>query len=530
MLHLCNDDTAVMGIALQKEIFYVPLMFLVRAVFDCSDSFIFTYFGHYMPENLQYLGAITSMLAKMTHSNLHTHNDALNSLGNLFRYKIDCPAWFSNEKVARLVLGDVLAHLSTGFEKFQFFAFMFHKLFLFSQGKLRAENPDHAANQEILTSGAMCGIVLKERVTRWLGSCLEILASKLPGKIQSQVDSNLIQSAALSTSEISKIAEYFFTTGNFSTLNTYGLKQLNGFCMNADYINFTMFLSNFRAIHRGVAFTKNTNLEVRQMSPVAFGYICPAHTPDGAPCGILNHMADKCEISSVSGDHELILAFLKQNSVVDFDPKDALKFTQMYSIFLDGKLAGKIDASEAQNLMAKLRKAKIFQMHGLVQTTELLFVSFDNKADFYPGVYIFSELSRLTRPVMNLKYKKCEYIGPLQQMSLDVGIYKEEVEFLGTDMQELYPSAFLSIVASLTPFCESNPGPRNVYQTQMSKQTMGNTVQCLKNLTEAKQYRLVTPQSPIVRSDNYNRFEMDEHSQGTNIIMAVISYTVILCL
>ena len=26
------------------------------------------------------------------------------------------------------------------------------------------------------------------------------------------------------------------------------------------------------------------------------GFLCPVHTPDGAPCGLLNHMAASCQV------------------------------------------------------------------------------------------------------------------------------------------------------------------------------------------------------------------------------------------
>ena len=35
----------------------------------------------------------------------------------------------------------------------------------------------------------------------------------------------------------------------------------------------------------------------------------------------------------------------------------------------------------------------------------------------------------------------------------------------------------LSIVASMTPFSDYNQSPRNMYQCQMAKQTMGTPVQ-----------------------------------------------------
>lgn len=42
---------------------------------------------------------------------------------------------------------------------------------------------------------------------------------------------------------------------------------------------------------------------------------------------------------------------------------------------------------------------------------------------------------------------------------------------------EVSASAMLSIVASLTPFSDYNQSPRNMYQCQMGKQTMGTPVQ-----------------------------------------------------
>ena len=35
---------------------------------------------------------------------------------------------------------------------------------------------------------------------------------------------------------------------------------------------------------------------VRKLLPEAWGFLCPVHTPDGAPCGLLNHLSHTCEI------------------------------------------------------------------------------------------------------------------------------------------------------------------------------------------------------------------------------------------
>jgi len=81
------------------------------------------------------------------------------------------------------------------------------------------------------------------------------------------------------------------------------------------------------------------------------------------------------------------------------------------------------------------------------------------------------------------------------------------------------------LVASLTPFCDFNQSPRNMYQCQMGKQTMATPYHAHPHRTDTKTYRLQTPQSPIVRNENYDKFALDEYAMGTNAVVAVISYT-----
>jgi DNA-directed RNA polymerase I subunit RPA2 len=58
----------------------------------------------------------------------------------------------------------------------------------------------------------------------------------------------------------------------------------------------------------------------------------------------------------------------------------------------------------------------------------------------------------------------------------------------------------LSVVASLTPYSDYNQSPRNMYQCQMGKQTMGTPAQALQHRTDTKLYRIQTPQTPIART------------------------------
>ena len=56
------------------------------------------------------------------------------------------------------------------------------------------------------------------------------------------------------------------------------------------------YLSHFRSIHRGAYFAELRTTTVRKLLPESWGFLCPVHTPDGSPCGLLNHFTAACRI------------------------------------------------------------------------------------------------------------------------------------------------------------------------------------------------------------------------------------------
>lgn len=94
-----------------------------------------------------------------------------------------------------------------------------------------------------------------------------------------------------------------------------------------------------------------------------------------------------------------------------------------------------------------------------------------------------------------------------------------------TTHAELAPDVMLSQIAALTPFSDCNQSPRNMYQCQMGKQTMGTPAHALKHRSDNKLYRIQTPEIPLVQNKAQGEYMMDLYPQGTNAVVAVISYT-----
>ena len=108
---------------------------------------------------------------------------------------------------------------------------------------------------------------------------------------------------------------------------------------------------------------------------------------------------------------------------------------------------------------------------------------------------------------------------------MNVAVTPEEIENNIHSHVEFTPTNILSILANLTPFSDFNQSPRNMYQCQMGKQTMGTPGTALVHRSDNKLYRLQTGQTPIVKANLYDDYGMDNFPNGMNAIVAVISYT-----
>uniref|UniRef100_A0A8D1FE91 DNA-directed RNA polymerase n=1 Tax=Sus scrofa TaxID=9823 RepID=A0A8D1FE91_PIG len=156
---------------------------------------------------------------------------------------------------------------------------------------------------------------------------------------------------------------------------------------------------------------------------------------------------------------------------------------------------------------------------------EVVLIPMTGKPSLYPGLYLFTTPCRLVRPVQNLGLGREELIGTMEQIFMNVAIFEDEVLAGVTTHQELFPHSLLSVIANFIPFSDHNQSPRNMYQCQMGKQTMGFPLLTFKDRSDNKLYRLQTPQSPLVRPYMYDYYDMDNYPIGTNAIVAVISYT-----
>jgi DNA-directed RNA polymerase I subunit RPA2 len=159
--------------------------------------------------------------------------------------------------------------------------------------------------------------------------------------------------------------EHFLATGNLISRSNLDLQQTAGFTVVADKLNMVRYLSHFRSIHRGQYFTEMKTTTVRKLLPEGWGFLCPVHTPDGSPCGLLNHISLSCaplpaeevDMQKEANNFKNLLNKLGMNSIgSDF----GLIYPHKYlPVVLDGRLMGYVDPKIAPHLVKSLRAIKI---------------------------------------------------------------------------------------------------------------------------------------------------------------------------
>lgn len=200
--------------------------------------------------------------------------------------------------------------------------------------------------------------------------------------------------------------------------------------------------------------------EARQLLPDAWGFICPVHTPDGSPCGLLNHLTANCVISQ-SPDQRLvdeIPRVMVEMGMIDIRSKANIAFKNYAVVMLEGKLIGYVLWSECEQIQAKLRLLKI-EGKRVPNMMEIAYVP-PKKHGQYPGFFLFVGPARMMRPVINLQVNQEEYIGTFEQIYMNIGIIASEIYPDITTHMELSKTSFMSNLATLIPLPDCNQSPR----------------------------------------------------------------------
>ncbi|KAK9386223.1 hypothetical protein V1515DRAFT_645659 [Lipomyces mesembrius] len=525
VLHYLNDGNVTFRFSWRKNEYLIPVMMILKALVNTNDREIFDGIVGTDTKNSFLTDRLELLLRTYKVYNLYSREETLAHLGDKFRVVMGASIDQTDADVGREVLRRiVLVHLKSDEDKFRLLLFMIRKLYAVVAGDCAPDNPDATQHQEVLLGGFLYGMIIKEKIEEMLNNFrLQIVSDVTRGVGVNFADPKYINKVFEKVNfNIGQKMQYFLSTGNLISQSGLDLQQVSGYTVVAEKINFYRFISHFRMVHRGSFFAQLKTTTVRKLLPESWGFLCPVHTPDGSPCGLLNHLAHKCQITTESADVSHIPQLVRTLGVSS--PNIIGSGPELCCVQLDGAIIGWCSHKAARRVADSLRFWKVEGTHDVPRALEIGFVP-PSSGGQYPGLFLFSSQSRMLRPVRYLPLDREDLLGPFEQVYMDIAVSPSEITSGLHTHVEYTATNILSILANLTPFSDFNQSPRNMYQCQMSKQTMGTPGTALRYRSDNKLYRLQTGQTPIVKAKIYDDYGMDNFPNGMNAVVAVISYT-----
>jgi DNA-directed RNA polymerase I subunit RPA2 len=539
-LHYLSDGNIIFRFSWRKSEYLVPFIMIAKAFVETNDREIFESIvgpagSRGLSDKQFVMDRVELLLRTYKRFNLHGMTKTRSHLGRKFRPVLGVSDEVSDDEAGALFLRKVvLPHLGCvnvtqdqNSDKFKQLMFMARKLYALVEGECAPENPDATSAHEILLPGFLYGMLLKEKLEETLGAIRQETMFWVGRSYDNRFSDANFETEFLSKvlrrtrDKVGQAMEYFMSTGNLVSPSGLDLQQTSGYTVMAEKINFYRFISHFRMVHRGSFFAQMKTTTVRKLLPESWGFLCPVHTPDGSPCGLLNHLAHKCKILTKAVNASQVPKLVAELGIL---PKCLSLLRDCVVVQLDGRILGYCSPKQARVIHDTLRYWKVEGTHGVPVELELGYVPNSNGGQF-PGLYMFSQAARMYRPVKYLPLDKLDYVGPLEQQFMSIAVKEAEIISGDSTHVEFTPTNILSIIANQTPFSDFNQSPRNMYQCQMGKQTMGTYGTAIQHRTDNKAYRLQTGQTPIVRSPLHNAYGLDNFPNGTNSVVAVISYT-----
>jgi DNA-directed RNA polymerase subunit B len=303
-----------------------------------------------------------------------------------------------------------------------------------------------------------------------------------------------------------------------------------GVCQRLERTNHVRTIAHLRNVISPLSASQE-HFEARALHPTHWGRLCAEETPEGVNIGLRKYLASLAVISGTasSNDRQLILEMVKKESVEETQ--------DTATIFLEGNVVGATDNPE--QLAERIREKRRL---GLI--SPYINVFYDQE---FGEVYINTDSGRLQRPLIivengvpKLTEKHLDKIGKGEIGWFDL-LSQGVIEYLDAEEEnsalvalysatrdhthmEISPSSILGLSASFVPFAAHNRGDRVNFGAKMSGQSLGIYATNFLIRPDTKADVLLYPQLPLINTVVGAKIDTGTHSQGQNIVIAIMSY------
>ena len=310
-LHYLINGGATLKFVLRKQEFLLPVVIIAKALMDITDKELFDRVVQGDVGNTFMTTRLELLLRDAKQYGIFSSVECLSFLGSHFRVFLPISDKWSDEQAGRLLAERYFfVHVNAFSSKLECLLHMLRKLFSFAEGKCAADNADALMNHELLLPGHLMTMYLKEKLEEALINVKGAIVKDY--RIDRSKCTQSLKSGPYYQKHFDRFGGSiggkmgtFLSTGNITSSTGLDLMQVSGYTIVAERLNIFRYMSHFQSVHRGQFFTTMKTTTVRKLLPESWGFLCPVHTPDGSPCGLLNHLAKEAVIIAFPTDERL---------------------------------------------------------------------------------------------------------------------------------------------------------------------------------------------------------------------------------
>ena len=460
------------------------------------------------------------------YSKLHLNMEVDDNPREYFMKKVS----MKEDSIEEILNKYFLLHVQTSQRKLFMYGYMLNKLVETFAGDELQDDRDHFKNKRVDLPGELLTSLFRQLYKKTHKEMA--VAAQKAFEQSGTININNI----LKTKIITNGLKYALATGNWGIGPSQNVR--NGVSQVLNRHSYLSTLSHLRRINSPIG--KDGKLTAPRQLHGSHAYrICPCETPEGQSCGLVKNIALTCVISTGVSSQQ-IKKMLFEYDVVDIE--NCEKIQDDCKIFVNGYFLGyHCDSSSIIDfLKAKKRNCDISPETG---------IAYDDARN---EIRIHTDGGRCCRPVFIVDYETQQILydeNTMNECTFEELLLKGVVEFLDSDEEEcaliafstadlqersqkglkfthceLHASMMMGICAAMIPYSNHNQAPRNVYQSAMCKQAMGQYCTNHEGRFDSYGHVLWYPQKPLVKTATHDTFQFDEMPSGINAIVAIACY------
>lgn len=311
----------------------------------------------------------------------------------------------------------------------------------------------------------------------------------------------------------------------------------------------------------------------RRLHTSQYGYFCTSETPGGASIGIAKNLSILTAISVSTDPAPVIKWLLTRGDVTTCDQMTSTMMATSVPVFVNSgiigytlrpialrdtlkvlKWTGCLPASASVGFSIRDRRVFVYLDEGR-PLRPLIHLGKNGKVpiealqraktwrDLVIGVYpqtikrtiyqggfldpLAGEAAPTLEDYVDALSADCgviEYVDPYEMNETFVANFPEYIR-PDTSHMEIHPSTIVGLLTSMIPYANHNQSPRNQLGDSQSKQGIAVYATNFMNRFDNQAHVLCYPQAPLVRTLYYDYLADGQMGYGTNLILAMGSFT-----